>query len=191
MVRRYKRQTFEELRDFMEQRAKGKEQRWRQDACAPSPKPYTLCSKMTLISACLVGINCMYNGASDSRQHFIEQIVQGNMLPICPEQLGGLPTPRSPSEIAGGTGEDVLDNKARIYTKYGVDVTQAFLRGANETLYLARLVGAELIILKQNSPSCGCGRIYDGTFTGTLREGNGVTAALLLRENIRIEAIAR
>jgi uncharacterized protein YbbK (DUF523 family) len=133
----------------------------------------------------------MYNGASDPRQHFIEQIARGNMLPVCPEQLGGLPTPRSPSEIAGGTGEDVLNNKARIYSKYGVDVTQAFLRGANETLYLAKLVGAELIILKQNSPSCGCGWIYDGTFTGTLREGNGVTAALLLRENFKVEAIAR
>ena len=141
---------------------------------------------MILISACLVGIKSMWNGSSDSRPCFIEQVAQGELLPLCPEQLGGLSTPRSPSEIIGGTGEDVLDGKARIYTKDGNDVTQAFLRGANETLHLARLVKADLIILKQNSPSCGCGYIYDGTFTETLKQGNGVTTALLLREKFRV-----
>ncbi len=141
---------------------------------------------MILISACLVGISSMYNGTGDPKQHFVEQMVHGDLLPICPEQLGGLSTPRPPSEIIGGTGEDVLDGKARIHTEDGVDFTQAFLRGANETLYLARLVRAESIILKQNSPSCGCGRIYDGSFTGTIRKGNGVTAALLLREKFRV-----
>lgn len=143
---------------------------------------------MILISACLVGVNCMYDGTSDPRQHFVERIAHGNMLPVCPEQLGGLPTPRPPSEIAGGTGEDVLDGKARIYTKNGDDVTRNFLRGANETLYLARLVGTNLIILRHNSPSCGCGRIYNGAFTGTTRKGNGVTAALLLRAGFQVLA---
>ena len=141
---------------------------------------------MILISACLVGINSMYNGASDARQPFIERMAQGELLPVCPEQLGGLPTPRPPSEIVGGTGEDVLDGDARIYTKDGDDVTQAFLRGADETLNLARLVKADLIILRQNSPACGYGCIYDGSFTGTIRQGNGVTTALLLREKFRI-----
>ena len=141
---------------------------------------------MILISACLVGINCMYNGTGDPRQPFIERILQGDMLPVCPEQLGGLPTPRPPSEIIGGTGEDVLDAIAGVYTKDGVDVTCNFLRGAKETLYLAKLVNAESIILRQNSPSCGCGQIHDGTFTGRLRRGNGVTAALLLREKFRV-----
>lgn len=141
---------------------------------------------MKLISACLVGVKCRFDGASDPKQHFIEQMVQGSMLPICPEQLGGLPTPRPPSEIVDGTGEDVLGGKAGLYTKNGVDVTQAFLRGANETLYLANLVEAELIILRQNSPSCGCGQIHDGSFTGTIRKGNGVTAALLLQEKFRV-----
>ena len=141
---------------------------------------------MILISACLVGINCMYNGASDPRRRFIEQMASGGLLPLCPEQLGGLPTPMPPSEIVGGTGEDVLDGNARIHTKHGHDVTQAFLRGANQALYLAKLVRPHEIILKQNSPSCGCGCIYDGTFTGTIRQGNGVTTALLLREKFRV-----
>ena len=141
---------------------------------------------MILISACLVGINCMYNGASEPRQRFIERMARGELLPVCPEQLGGLPTPRPPSEILDGTGEDVLDGDARIYTKDGHDVTTAFLRGANEILRLARLVKADLIVLRQNSPACGCGCIYDGTFTGTIRQGNGVTTALLLREKFRV-----
>ena len=141
---------------------------------------------MILISACLVGINSMWNGNSDPRPCFMEQMAHGELLPVCPEQLGGLSTPRPPSEIVSGTGEDVLDGNAGIYTKDGDDVTQAFLRGASETLHLARLVKADLIILKQNSPSCGCGQIHDGTFTGTLRKGNGVTTALLLREKFQV-----
>lgn len=143
---------------------------------------------MILISACLVGVNCTFNGTSHLRQRFIRRMAQGEMLPVCPEQLGGLPTPRPPSEIAGGTGEDVLDGKARIHTKEGDDVTSAFLRGANGILYLANLVEADSIILKQSSPSCGCGQIYDGNFNGTIRKGNGVTAALLLREKFRVLA---
>jgi len=128
----------------------------------------------------------MYNGASDPRRRFIEQMASGELLPLCPEQLSGLSTPRPPSEIVGGTGADVLDGNARIHTKYGDDVTQAFLQGANEALYLAKLAKADEIILKQNSPSCGCGCIYDGTFTGTIRQGNGVTTALLLRKKFRV-----
>jgi len=83
----------------------------------------------------------------------------------------------------GGTGEDVLDGVARVCTVDGIDVTVAFIRGAYETFYLARLINAQEIILKGKSPSCGCGKIYDGTFTKTLRDGNGVTAALLIRED--------
>ena len=143
---------------------------------------------MVIISACLIGVNCTYNGDNNLRQCDIEQVLQGDMLPVCPEQLGGLSTPRPPSEIVDGTGEDVLAGKAGIYTKDGFDVSSTFIRGANETLRLARLANAELVILKQNSPSCGCGRIYDGTFTGTIRKGNGVTTALLLREKFRVLA---
>ena len=143
---------------------------------------------MILISACLVGVNCTYKGANHCRQNRLNQLAQGEMLPVCPEQLGGLPTPRPPSEILNGTGADVLNGKACIYTKDGDDVTPAFLRGANEALYLAKLVKADLVVLKQNSPFCGFGKIYDGTFTGNTRKGNGVTAALLLRENFRVLA---
>ena len=141
---------------------------------------------MILISACLVGLKCRYNGASDARRHFVEQMARQELLPVCPEQLGGLSTPRLSCEIVGGIGEDVLDGRASVRTRDGDDITQAFLRGANEVLYLARLVEADLIILKQNSPSCGCGYIYDGAFTGTIRKGNGVTTALLLREKFRV-----
>ena len=143
---------------------------------------------MIVISACLVGLKCMYNGDSDPRPHFVEQMARRELLPVCPEQLGGLSTPRLPCEIVGGAGEDVLDGNARICTRDGDDITQAFLRGANEVLYLARLVEADLIILKQKSPSCGCGYIYNGAFTGTLRKGNGVTTALLLREKFQVLA---
>ena len=143
---------------------------------------------MKLISACLVGVNCAYDGTSDARRQFVERMPQADMLPVCPEQLGGLPTPRSASEIVGGTGEDVLDGKARVCTRDGADVTLSFLRGASEALRLARLARAEVVILKQNSPSCGHGQIHDGTFTATIRKGNGVTAALLLREGYRVLA---
>jgi len=140
---------------------------------------------MILISACLVGLNCRYDGKSSSEEFLLEKVRCGEALPVCPEQLGGLPTPRVPAEIVGGTGENVLSGAAKVCTSDGRDVTEAFLRGARETLYLAKLV--EYIILKQRSPSCGCGQIYDGTFTKTLRCGNGVTTALLLREGFIVK----
>jgi len=147
---------------------------------------------MILISACLIGLNCRYDGKSSNPssrlrrevnlEFLIEKVRRGDALPVCPEQLGGLPTPRVPAEIVGGTGEDVLSGAAKVCTSDGRNVTSAFLRGARETLYLAKLVNAQHIIFKPRSPSCGCGQIYDGTFTRTLRYGNGVTTALLLRE---------
>ena len=164
---------------------------------------------MILISACLIGLNCRYDGKNSSEKFLIEEVRRGDALPVCPEQLGGLPTPRVPAEIVGGTGEDVLSGTAKVCTSDGRDVTLAFLRGAKETLYLAKLVNAQRIIFKQRSPSCGCGQIYDGTFTGTLKyvrfthrrlsdrnpvgtgrlTGNGVTTALLLREGFIVRAI--
>jgi uncharacterized protein YbbK (DUF523 family) len=95
---------------------------------------------------------------------------------FCPEQLGGLPTPRLPAEITAG----------RVIRKDGIDVTSAFERGACEALELARLVGARTAILKARSPSCGCGKIYDGSFTGRLVDGNGVFAVLCLKERIEV-----
>ena len=139
---------------------------------------------MILISACLIGLNCRYDGKSSNEEFLIEKVRNGDALPVCPEQLGGLPTPRVPAEIVGGTGEDVLSGTAKVCTSDGRDVTSAFLRGARETIYLAKLVNAQYFIFKQKSPSCGCGQIHDGTFTGTLKCGNGVTTALLLREGL-------
>jgi uncharacterized protein YbbK (DUF523 family) len=103
------------------------------------------------------------------------------LVPVCPEQLGGLATPRPPAERQGG----------RIIAKNGADVTQQYCRGAEETLKLCRLLGCEAAVLKERSPSCGCGEIYDGTFTGTLVAGNGVTAELLLEHGIPVYGESR
>jgi uncharacterized protein YbbK (DUF523 family) len=99
-----------------------------------------------------------------------------------------LPTPRAPQEIQGGTGEDVLDKKCTVLNKNGEDVTGAFIIGAEETLKIARQLNIKEFIAKRGSPSCGCGQIYDGSFTGGLVSGDGVTTALLKRNGIRIIA---
>jgi uncharacterized protein YbbK (DUF523 family) len=129
---------------------------------------------MIIVSACLAGYRCRYDGKTVPNEEIVALIKRGEAIPACPEMLGGLPCPRVPSErSADGT---------RVITREGGDVTEAFRIGAEETLRLARLYGCDRAILKARSPSCGCGLIYDGTFSGTLREGDGVAAALL-REN--------
>ncbi len=134
---------------------------------------------MILISACLCGARCRYDGSSNRHPVFVKLLKAKRAIPICPEQLGGLGTPRLPAEISEGSGEQVLSGQAKILNKSGQDVTNCFIRGAQETLHLAQAVGASLLILKSRSPSCGLGEIYDGSFTSCLRRGNGVTAALL------------
>lgn len=141
---------------------------------------------MFLISACLAGFNCKYNAKNNFNIIFEKLIVKGMAVPICPEQAGGLPTPRSPAEISDGDGFDVIEGRARVLTVEGEDVTSKFLKGAEETLRLANLVGANKAILKSRSPSCGCCNIYDGTFKGTLKQGKGVSAAYLLKNGIKI-----
>lgn len=111
-----------------------------------------------------------------------------NIIPVCPEQLGGLTTPRLPAEIKDGGGQDVLDGLARVVDKEGTDVTDQFIKGAYETLKLARLLGARKAILKEKSPSCGPGKIYDGNFKGNLIDGSGVTAALLRSNGIEVSS---
>ena len=98
------------------------------------------------------------------------------LIPVCPEQLGGMCTPRVPSER--------LDD--RVVNRVGEDVTACFHRGAEEALRIAQMYGCRTAILKERSPSCGCGKIYDGSFSGSLTEGNGITAELLLRNGIRV-----
>ena len=129
-----------------------------------------------LISACLLGVPCRYDGASKPVPR-IELLTERFVLvPVCPEQLGGLPTPRTPAEKCGSC----------VLTRDGRDVTEYYLRGAEEALRIARITGCKAALLKAKSPSCGCGRIYDGTHTGTLTDGNGVTAELLMRNGISV-----
>lgn len=139
-----------------------------------------------VVSACLAGVRCRYDGTD----HFLHEVAQlvasGRALPICPEQLGGLSTPRSPAEIIGGDGRSVLKGTTNVLTKDRVDVTKAYLIGAREALKLARLVGARKAITKERSPSCGCKYIYRGN---EIIPGKGVMVALFEKEGIEVSAV--
>jgi len=142
---------------------------------------------MKLISACLLGIKCAWDGQDSYKSDkAIELLNSETLIPVCPEQLGGLKTPRAPQEIQGGTGEDVLDGKCKVLNIDEEDVTQKFITGAEETLKIVGLFHIEEFIGKSRSPSCGCGQIYDGTFSQKLIGGDGVTTALLKRNGIRV-----
>lgn len=143
---------------------------------------------MLIVSKCLTGCPCRYDGQSKPDPRIAALVVSGEAVAVCPEQLGGLPTPRTPSELTG-TGEDVLDGLAKVVTKDGRDVTAEFIRGAEAALAEAVRVGAGSALLKARSPSCGLGEVYDGTFSGALTEGNGVTAALLMRKGIKVISV--
>ena len=140
-----------------------------------------------LVSACLLGVHCRYDGSTNPCPELAEKIGNRPVIPICPEEFGGLSTPRPAAECCGGTGADVIAGKAKILVKEsGKDVTEQFLCGAEEALRLAREFGANAALLKSKSPSCGCGKVYR---EGQLVDGDGVTAALLKREGIAVEAI--
>ena len=141
---------------------------------------------MIIVSACLCGINCKYNGGNNLDERVLKLLKEGKAIPVCPEQLGGQETPRAPHEIVNGSGNDVLNAKARILGPEGDDVTQQFIKGAYETLRIAEETSASMAILKARSPSCGVSQIYDGTFSGNKRQGNGVTAQLLLSNGIKV-----
>ncbi len=142
--------------------------------------------KKIVISACLIGVQCRYNGLDSKSEQVTQEFGANELIPICPEQLGGLPTPRPPAEIVGEDGDDVLDGKARVVTADGEDKTEAFLCGAHRALEIAQAHDATHAMLKSKSPSCGCGQIYDGSFSGNLTNGVGVTAALFRRHGIQI-----
>ncbi|SMB93019.1 Uncharacterized conserved protein YbbK, DUF523 family [Thermanaeromonas toyohensis ToBE] len=139
-----------------------------------------------LVSACLAGYHCKYNGGSNLVPEIKELVTRRQAIPVCPEKLGGLSIPRPPAEIQGGDGFDVLEGRARVVDKEGRDVTAAFLQGARATAELARALGTRVAILKERSPSCGIRAIYNGTFSGCTRTGCGVTAALLLRQGLQL-----
>lgn len=141
---------------------------------------------MKIISACLCGINCKYNGGNNMHPHFVDLYNKGQVFPVCPEELGGLVTPRKPCEIKDGVGADVLRGRASVITSDGQDVTDNFIKGAHAVLKVARAQQAELVILQSRSPSCGVGLVYDGTFKGNLIKGDGVTAALLRQNGIKV-----
>ena len=122
-----------------------------------------------LVSACLLGVACRYDGRGQAIPRLNELLAACEVIPVCPEQLGGLPTPRTPSERVG----------ARVLSKNGADVTDAFRRGADAACQLARLYGARLALMKARSPSCGAGTIYDGSFSGRVAPGDGVTGEAL------------
>jgi uncharacterized protein YbbK (DUF523 family) len=132
---------------------------------------------MIIVSGCLADIQCRYDGAAKPCEKVIRLVAEGQAIPVCPEQLGGLTTPRLPAEINGN----------RVIQKDGTDVTGKFERGAREALKLARLAGATTAILKARSPSCGSGKIKDGNFSGRLVNGNGIFADLCIKNGIEVK----
>lgn len=134
----------------------------------------------------MLGVNCRYDGQSNLNEKVIRLAAKEVLVPVCPEQLGGLGTPREPMKIIGGAGPEVLDGKARVMNRSNKDVTENLVRGAEETLKIARSLSVKKVILKARSPSCGCGKIHSGTSLDRLVEGDGVTAALLKRSGIRV-----
>ena len=133
-------------------------------------------SSPILVSACLLGVPCRYDGTGQADERIVALAKSHHLIPVCAEQLGGLPTPR-PSAERNGT---------RVLTRDDRDVTAPFQRGAEETLRLARLFSCRIAILKANSPSCGSGQIYDGCFCGRLVPGDGLTAALLKQDGLTV-----
>ena len=135
---------------------------------------------MILVSACLAGINCKYNGGNNYNEKVFNLVKEGKAIPVCPEQLGGLTTPREPSEIK------IVDGKRYVINKEGIDVTGEFEKGAEEVLVLVKKLNIKKAILQSRSPSCGRGKIYSGNFDRKLVDGNGILVNLLLKNGIEV-----
>ena len=143
-----------------------------------------------LVSACLGTMSTRYDGTNRYEPRIEELSQHYDLVFVCPEMLGGLPTPRTPAEtIPGYSGDDVLDSTASVVTKDGTDVTNEYLGGADRSLGIANAVGARKALMMERSPSCGVYTIYDGTYAGTLKEGRGVATALLNRDGIDVYAV--
>ncbi len=141
---------------------------------------------MIVISACLAGINCKYSGENNHDEKIMKLIENEKTILVCPEQLGGLTTPRDTCEIVGGTGEDVLNGNAKVMTSKGVEVTKQFINGAKEAFRIVDMYKATKAITKAQSPSCGNHKIYDGTFSGNFREGDGVFVTMLKEAGVEV-----
>ncbi len=144
--------------------------------------------ELVLISACLFDLPCRYDGQLSSRRlqpEVLEKLDESyHLVPVCPEQLAGLPTPRRPAEIREGDGFSVLEGKTAVKTNNGEDVTDYFIKGAQLTLRIAQITKAVKIVTQKNSPSCSSDKIYDGSFTSRCKKGYGITAALLKSNGI-------
>lgn len=141
---------------------------------------------MKMISACLCGVNCKYNGGNNFEPRLKELMDSEECILICPETCGNLPVPRNACEIKGGTGKDVIAGYAKVIDTKGRDLTDYFLTGAYKTLLEAKKAGVDYAILKSRSPSCGTDKIYDGTFSSNIISGDGVTSALLRMHGITV-----
>lgn len=135
---------------------------------------------MIFVSACLVGINCKYSGGNNYNQNVFDLVKEGKAIPICPEQLGGLQTPRNPAEIK------IIDGKKYVIDDNNKNVTKNFEKGAKEVLELAKKLNIKKAILQARSPSCGVGKIYSGNFDGKLVQGNGILAELFIENGIEV-----
>jgi uncharacterized protein YbbK (DUF523 family) len=141
---------------------------------------------LIIVSACLAGVKCRYDG-KPIENRLIQNLVSKRLaIPLCPEVLGGRPVPRVPCEITGGTAVQVLDKTAYVRDKNGKDVTEEVLDGVKSVIKAVTRMNVTAVILKTKSPTCGKGRIYDGTFTGKMIDGNGVLTAALLKEGIKV-----
>ncbi len=142
---------------------------------------------MIIVSACLLGQSVRYKGDSCPQKLLLNPQIIKHLLPFCPECAGGLPTPRPPAEIQeNGGGSAVLCGKAYVITSQGKNVSTAYCLGAQKCLDLSKKMNVSAAILKQGSPSCGTREIYDGSFSGKKIAGQGVTAALLSKHNIKL-----
>ena len=139
-----------------------------------------------LVSACLLGLCTRYDGGNNRNDQVLRFCADHLCIPVCPEQLGGLPTPRPAAEINGGDGAAVLDHRCVVLDSSGAEVTAAFKLGAEQVLLLARLYHAQGALLKSRSPSCGSGQIHDGSFQDCHKDGDGVTTALLKRNGVAV-----
>lgn len=141
---------------------------------------------MYIISACLCGVDCKYSGKNNLNEKCLRLFKDGRALLVCPEQLGGLPTPRNPVELQGIASEIIENKNGKAMSSIGEDFTNQFIKGAYETLKIAQTIGIDKAILKEGSPSCGCNLIYDGTFSNNKIKGKGITAYLLEKEGMTV-----
>jgi uncharacterized protein YbbK (DUF523 family) len=152
-------------------------------------------NKTLFVSACLAGVNCTFRGKNNLNDKIKKLVDNRQAIALCPEELGAVSlsapgalsgTPRESVELIGGDGNDLLDGRAQAISSSGRNVTENLIRGAREILKILEAYGIKEAVLKSNSPTCGAGRIYDGTFSGILIAGDGVLAALLKRNGIKV-----